>query len=272
MKKIRDLEVENLSIKTRLESLEDWASKFIESKGHDAYSERKCKVCKKTFSKNCELEIHMVTIHASEKPHACETCGKTFVLKWRLEKHLSIHQESVKTCKFFIEGKECPFEEIGCKFGHINKETNVAAVVTRNKSTLVKTNESTNVGVDNFFDSTKNNVEEAVEKHDNDEAINKSEEGVTNTGSGERYLDPNRSQPFFDLDNPNVYPPIVYPQNIQTVYPQNPCTVYPQNPHIMYPQDLKTRTAGTSSLPSFDEIFPPHYIPPRSNSSAFWKY
>ena len=95
--------------------------------------------------------------------------------------------------------------------------------------------------------------------------------GFTNTGSGERYLDPNRSQPFFDLDNPNVYPPIVYPQNIQTVYPQNPCTVYPQNPHIMYPQDLKTRTAGTSSIPSFDEIFPPHYIPPRSNSSAFWK-
>ena len=120
----------------------------------------------------------MVTIHASEKPHACETCKKTFVLKWRLEKHLSIHQESVKTCKFFKEGKECPFEEIGCKFGHINKETNVAAVVTRNKTTLVKRTDSTTLGVNNFFDSTKNNVEEAVEKHNNDEAINKLEKGV----------------------------------------------------------------------------------------------
>ena len=142
-KKIRDLEDENLSIKTRVELLENWASKITESKGHDALSERKCKLCKETFSKNCELENHMVVTHASEKPHACETCGKTFVLKWRLEKHLSIHQESVKTCKFFKEGKECPFEEIGCKFGHINKETNVAAVVTRNKTTLVKRTDST---------------------------------------------------------------------------------------------------------------------------------
>ena len=259
-KKIRDLEIENLSIKTRLESLENWASKI-------------------TFSKNCELENHMVAIHASKKPHACETCGKTFVLKWRLEKHLGVHQESVKTCKFFEEGMECPFEEIGCKFGHIEKETNVGTVVMSNKTAIVTSAALTTEGVNNFFDSTKNNVEEVVEKHHSDEAINKFEEGGNNTGSGERYLEPStsslpqeRSQPFFDLDNPNVYPPIVYPQNTQTAYPQNPCIVYPQNPHIMFPQNLQTRTAGTSTLPSFDEMFPPHYIPPRSNSSDCWKY
>ena len=77
----------------------------------------------------------MVAIHASEKPHACETCGKTFVLKWRLKKHLGVHQESVKTCKFFEEGMVCPFEEIGCKFSHIEKETNVAAVVMKKNKT-----------------------------------------------------------------------------------------------------------------------------------------
>ena len=104
--KIRELEEDNVTIKTRLESLENWALKTTESVGHDALnrdkgkicfpsklrSERKCKVCKEIFSKNCELENHMVTIHASEKTYACQTCGKTFILKWRLEKHLSIHQ------------------------------------------------------------------------------------------------------------------------------------------------------------------------------------
>ena len=191
-----------------------------------------------------------------------------FVLKWRLEKHLGIHQASVKTCKFFKEGKECPFEDIGCMFGH--KETNVTADVTRNKTTALTT-----VGVDDIFDSTKNNVEEVDGKHDNEEAINKLEEGGHNTGNGvnsEIYVDPStssfpleKSQPFFDLDNPNVYPPIVYPT--QTMYPQNPRIVYPQNPHIMYPQNLQIRQAGASSLPSIDELFPPH-----SNSSAFWRY
>ena len=285
--KIRELEEENVTIQTRLESLETWALKINESVGHDAFSrdkekislqskprsERKCKVCKESFSKNCELENHLVTIHASEKIHACQTCGKTFVLKWRLEKHLGIHQENVKTCQYFNEGKECPFEDIGCKFSH--NETNVATVVTRNKTTKVISTDSTTVGVNDIFDSTKNNVEEVNEKHDNEEATNKLEEGGHNTGNGvsnEMYVDPStssfpleKSQPFFELDNPNVYPPIVYPT--QTVYPQNPRIVYPQSSHIMYPQNLQTRPAGASSLPSIDELFPPH-----SNPSAFWRY
>ena len=193
--KKRSLGEENVTIQTRLESLETWALKINESVSYDAFSrdkekislqsklrgERKCKVCKESFSKNCELENHLVTIHASEKTHACQTCGKTFVLKWKLEKHLGIHQESVKTCKYFNEGKECPFEDIGCKFSH--KETNVAAVVTRNKTTKVKSTDSTTACVNDIFDSTKNNVEEVDEKHDNEEATNKLEctgNGVSN--------------------------------------------------------------------------------------------
>ena len=182
-KKIRDLEDENVSIKTRLESLENWALKITESKCHDALSERKCKLCKETFSKNCELENHMVTIHSSEKTYACETCGKTFVLKWRLEKHVGIHQEYVKTCKFFKGGEECPFEDIGCKFAHFDKETNVATVVTTNKTSQVKSTASKTVkDVNSIFDLTKYSMEEVVEKHDNEEATNKLEEAVDNTG------------------------------------------------------------------------------------------
>ena len=290
VEKIRELEEENLTIKTRLESLENWALKITESDAFERISsqsklrrERKCMLCKETFSKNCELENHMVTIHSSEKTHACETCGKTFVLKWRLEKHVGIHQEYVKTCKFFKGGEECPFEDIGCKFAHFDKETNVATIVTRNKTSQVKSTASKTVkDVNSIFDLTKYSMEEVVEKHDNEEATNKLEEGGNMTGNvvnSERCLDPStssshleKSQPFFDLDNPNVYPPVVYPQNTQAVYPQNPHVVYPQNPNIMYPQNPKTRTAGTSSLPSIEEFFPPHYILPGSSSSGFWKY
>ena len=84
VKKIRELEAENSTIKTRLKALGNWALKVNESVGHEAFnrgkmvtssesklrSDRKCKVCKETFLKNCELENHMVNVHASEKTHA----------------------------------------------------------------------------------------------------------------------------------------------------------------------------------------------------------
>ena len=252
LKKIQELEVENLTNKTRLEDF-----KKIKP-DHDAFnrgeeiipaqsnlrSEKeqsiKCKLCKETFSKNCELEKHTVTIHDSEKTHACETCGKTFVLKWRLKKHLGIHQGSVKSCKFFKEGKECPFEDIGCKFDHVNKEMNTDKVVTvRDKTTTVKSTAPT-VEVNNIFDSTKNNVKKVAEERDNEEAVKMLAEGGDNTGNDAN----KKSQAFFDLDNPHVYPPIVYPQNTRTVYHQNPQIVY--HPHIVYPQNHQTTTAGTS--------------------------
>ena len=308
LKKIQELEVENVTNKSRLEALEIWSLKITESvekiePGNDAFnrelrSEReqsiKCKLCKETFFKNCELENHMVTIHDSEKTYGCETCGKTFVLKWRLKKHLIIHQESVKSCKFFKEGKECPFDDIGCKFDHNDKETNAVKAVTmrsRDKTTTVKVTVPT-VEVINILDSTKSNVEKVAEERVNEDAIQMLEEGGDKTGNdanSEKCLESRtssipleKSQAFFDLDNPHVYPPIVYPQNTHAVYPQNPPILYPQNTHtvyhqnppIVYPQNHQTRAAGTSSLPSIDELFPPqpHYVPPRSNQGACWNY
>ena len=94
IKKLQDVEIENMTLKTRLEALENWASKIAEGmeqikavnnvsdpelERNTVTSEnvgkpepvvkqsRKCKVCKETFLKNFELEKHMVNIHASEK-------------------------------------------------------------------------------------------------------------------------------------------------------------------------------------------------------------
>ena len=44
-----------------------------------------CNQCDKTFSRNCDLEIHIEKVHENAKKHECNSCGKTFVLKWRVK-------------------------------------------------------------------------------------------------------------------------------------------------------------------------------------------
>lgn len=157
MEKVKVLENENVANKFRLESLENWllklndkfqeANEKIEDTGpKESYLKdqiddirkefctlketivteastclpkmKSCSQCEGTFSRNVELERHMVHFHRLDKPHACEICGKTFYLEWRLKKHLSIHKGSHKTCKYFRDGKVCPFSDVGCKFVH----------------------------------------------------------------------------------------------------------------------------------------------------------
>ena len=100
-------------------------------------------------------------------------------------------------------------------------------------------------------------MEKVAEERDNEEAVKMLVEGGDNTrndANSEKYLESSaslipleKSQAFFDLDNPHVYPPIVYPQTTHAVYHQNPHIVYhPQNPHMVYPQNHQTTTAGTS--------------------------
>ena len=90
--------------------------KHIVDKHPKCIQPKKCKMCEKTFTKNVELERH-IKIHHEAEPFECEKCGKTFVLKWRLRKHLSVHETRIY-CHYFNNDKECPFEEIGCKFKH----------------------------------------------------------------------------------------------------------------------------------------------------------
>ena len=133
MDKVKDLEVENVTVKTWLELLESWllkvegnVKKVIEKlinpdiphkeakvdalvKELDSLKEgvvsaprciskvKSCKKCAETLSRTAELEKNMVSIHGSEKLYACEVCGKSFYLKWRLRKHTGVHHESVSS-------------------------------------------------------------------------------------------------------------------------------------------------------------------------------
>ena len=82
-------------------------------------SKRKlCSKCDETFAKTFELEKHMVNVHGLDKPHACGVCDKTFYLQWRLDKHMNIHEGSHKTCKYFQDGKVCPFIDFVGQFVH----------------------------------------------------------------------------------------------------------------------------------------------------------
>ena len=81
----------------------------------------KCKACTKSFDKNSDLKLHMTTDHESEKLHKCDICEKTFVFEWRLKKHKIMHEKANgKHCHYYNNGKNCPFEEIGCKFQHLS--------------------------------------------------------------------------------------------------------------------------------------------------------
>ena len=144
--KIEKLEHENLTNKFRLESIENWVLK--QSEAIDKVDKKleidikeikdkvaayevtpqttlkdlpksmfKCKECGKTFTKNCELENHLEE-HVDVNKFSCKTCNKEFCLNWRLQKHVKMHTESVRMCKYFKDKEVCPFERIGCMFGH----------------------------------------------------------------------------------------------------------------------------------------------------------
>ena len=82
-----------------------------------------CKICKETFAKNSDLEIHIKNTHENTDVYDCDICEKSFSLKWRLKKHREGHtSECKKFCHYFNNEKVCPFEEIGCKFLHQDSE------------------------------------------------------------------------------------------------------------------------------------------------------
>ena len=78
-----------------------------------------CKLCEKSFNKFVDLEIHIKMFHEKHSILKCDQCDKGFVLRWRLKKHMRLHTESnIKHCHYFNNDKDCPYEEIGCKFLH----------------------------------------------------------------------------------------------------------------------------------------------------------
>ena len=80
----------------------------------------KCKVCNESFDKNSDMELHMTTVHETEKKNRCDIYEKTFMFEWRLRKHKFMHQSVTGTkCHYYNNSKDCPYEEVGCKFKHI---------------------------------------------------------------------------------------------------------------------------------------------------------
>ena len=79
-----------------------------------------CAVCNESFTRNCELEVHIEVHHKDPKLYKCD---KAFFLSWRLRKHESIHaSQGVKNCHFFNNEKLCPFEKLGGMFSHKESE------------------------------------------------------------------------------------------------------------------------------------------------------
>ena len=78
----------------------------------------KCRLCSHNFSLSKDLETHIKNQHNSTELK-CDSCEKVFYMKWRLNKHKEIHTSvNVRHCHYFNNGKNCPFEDIGCKFLH----------------------------------------------------------------------------------------------------------------------------------------------------------
>ena len=80
---------------------------------------RECKQCDKKFPTSFQLESHLKE-HGTIKKYQCQECNKTFHFKWRLQSHMKIHDDEcyLRKCHFFNNNKQCPFEEVGCKFLH----------------------------------------------------------------------------------------------------------------------------------------------------------
>ena len=78
-----------------------------------------CEQCERRFLNASHLEKH-IQEHGTSKKYECVQCCKTFHLRWRLSKHIRMHDSpsQIRKCHFYNNGKQCPFEDIGCKFLH----------------------------------------------------------------------------------------------------------------------------------------------------------
>ena len=94
-----------------------------------------CNICGDTFSKNHELEEHMLNTHKEVKQFSCDQCDMSFVLQWRLKKHVKEHQQLYRRrCHYYNNNKDCPFSKIGCKFIHdIAPECTYGSTCSRTK-------------------------------------------------------------------------------------------------------------------------------------------
>ena len=132
----------------------------------ETVTKKSCKECNRNFFKTCDLEKHMVLEHAMEKKHKCAVCEKTFLLKWRLMKHMKVHSQPTKTCNYFSNDIECPFEELGCKFQHEHSK-NDEKDSEHQKDVEEEIEENESIIEDNFCYFCKNDFDDpkSLENH-----------------------------------------------------------------------------------------------------------
>ena len=52
-----------------------------------------CNICTKSFQTKMKLNIHIKTIHGSQKHYKCESCNKLFSQAYNLKKHIEkVHE------------------------------------------------------------------------------------------------------------------------------------------------------------------------------------
>ena len=57
--------------------------------------------------------------HHESRNYICNQCDKSFCMEWRLKKHIVSHGiKDRRKCHFFNNGKNCPYDEVGCMFAH----------------------------------------------------------------------------------------------------------------------------------------------------------
>ena len=67
----------------------------------------------------CDFERHIKAKHEDSQSYTCGKCAKKFVTNWRLKKHIKMHSNPrLKQCFYFKNDMQCPFDDLGCKFGH----------------------------------------------------------------------------------------------------------------------------------------------------------
>ena len=76
-------------------------------------------MCTIKYEKVCDLERHIKSVHKEHDKFECGKCEKSIVTKWRLKKHVKMHFKlHLRECHYYKTKSYCPFEDLGCKFGH----------------------------------------------------------------------------------------------------------------------------------------------------------
>ena len=140
------------------------------SKGHlvkDHEIKFTCKYCSETFDESVKFEVHLNS-HQECTKFKCGECDKEFNLKWRLKKHKTLHQnDNIPSCHYYNNSKNCPFDEIGCKFLHKDsRQCKFNKTCTRNLCQYKHDNDniiSTDKPKDNVKENDKSNDDEVSE-------------------------------------------------------------------------------------------------------------